>query len=151
MGSFNFWQKWLFSFGIYLIVFGLLLSFFSHSTLMNYLFNNQINPAFWGLTELPEDAKRFQAWIYGVLGATISGWGVFISFIAYYPFKAKEPWAWNCIGTGFIIWFVIDTTISVYYNVGFNVFINVTFLLFMLLPLIFTRKHFIKKNTSNAS
>ncbi len=150
MDSFSFWQKWLFGFGLYLIVFGLVLSFFSHTTLMDYVFNNQIDPVFWGLAELPENAEKFQAWIYGVLGAVISGWGVVISFIAYYPFKAKERWAWNCIGSGFIFWFVIDTVISIYYHAGFNVFINITFLLFVLLPLFFTRKHFIKKNADNA-
>ncbi len=142
MGSFNFWQKWLFCFGFYLIAFGVILSFFSHSALINYVFNHQIDPVFWGLAELPESAKRFQAWIYGVLGAVISGWGIFIAFIAHYPFKAKERWAWHCIAAVFVVWFVIDTVVSVYYRVGFNVFINITFLLFVLLPLIFTRKHF---------
>lgn len=144
MGSFNFWQKWLFGFGLYLIVFGAILSFFSHSALINYVFNHHIDPVFWGLDELPENTKKFQAWIYGVLGAVISGWGIFIAFIAHYPFKAKERWAWHCIASVFIVWFVIDTVVSVYYRVGFNVFINITFLLFALLPLIFTRKHFIK-------
>lgn len=150
MGSFSFWQKWLFCFGLYLIAFGLVLSFFSHSTLMNFVFNNQIDPAFWGIAELPENTERFQDWIYGVLGAVISGWGIFISFIAYYPFRAKEPWAWTCIGVGFIVWFVIDTVISAYYHAGFNVLINIIFLLFALLPLLFTRKYFIKRNTNNA-
>lgn len=145
MNSFGFWQKWLFGFGIYLFVFGIVLSFFGHSTFMNYVFNNQIDPVFWGLTELPETAKKFQAWIYGVLGSVISGWGIFISFIAHYPFKAKEQWAWNCIFVGFIVWFIIDTVLSVYYHVGFNLFINVAFILFVFLPLLFTRKYFIEK------
>ncbi len=140
----------MFGFGLYLITFGLILSFFSHSTLMNFVFNSQIDPAFWGLAELSENTEKFQAWVYGVLGAVISGWGIFISFIAYYPFKAKEQWAWNCIATGFIVWFVIDTVISVRFHVGFNVFINIVFLLFVLLPLLFTRKHFIKRNVNNA-
>ncbi|NOX87731.1 MAG: hypothetical protein GXO77_01810, partial [Calditrichaeota bacterium] len=85
----------------------------------------------------------------GVLGAVISGWGVFLSFIAYYPFKAKERWAWNCIAAGFIVWFIIDTVISVNYHVGFNVVINIVFLLGVLLPLMFTGKHFFKLNTDN--
>ena len=150
MGSFSFWQKWLFGFGLYLISFGLILSFFSHSPFMNFMFNRQIDPTFWGLAELSENAGKFQTWIYGVLGAVISGWGIFISFIAYYPFKAKEQWAWNCIGTGFIVWFAIDTVISAHFHVGFNVIINIVFLLFVLLPLLFTRKHFIKRNGNNA-
>lgn len=142
MGSFNFWQKWLFCFGLYLIAFGIILAFFGQSTLLNYIFHNQIDPVFWALGELPDNAKSFQAWIYGVLGSVISGWGIFLSVVAYYPFKAKELWAWNCIAAVFIVWFVIDTAISIYYQVGFNVIVNITFLLFVLLPLIFTRKHF---------
>ena len=150
MGSFSFWRKWLFGFGLYLVAFGIMLSFFSHSTLMNYVFNNQIDPTFWGATELPESAKIFQAWVYGVLGAVISGWGVFISYIAYYPFKEKELWAWNCIAVSFAVWFVIDTAISINHNVGFNVLINVVFFLSALLPLLFTRRHFVKRNAINA-
>ena len=143
MCTFNFWQKWLFGFGVYLILFGLILTFFSQSTLMNYIFNNQIDPTFWS-TSLPESAKKFQAWIYGVLGAVICGWGIFLSFIAHYPFKAKEPWSWYCIGVGFVVWFLVDTFITIYYQVGFNVIVNITFLLFVLLPLIFTKKYFIR-------
>ena len=150
MFSFNFWQKWLFCFGLYLVVFGVALSFFGQSTLMDYIFNKQIDPTFWGANELPESAERFQAWIYGVLGAVISGWGIFISFIAYFPFKAKEKWAWNCICFGFGLWFLIDTTISIHYQVGFNVVINITFLMFILLPLVFTRKYFNKSDTNSA-
>ena len=150
MSSFSFWQKWLLGFGLYLIAFGILLSFFSHSILMDYVFNKQIDPTFWGSTGLSENAKLFQAWVYGVLGAVISGWGIFISFVAHYAFKAKERWAWNCIATGFVVWFAIDTIISVKFHVGFNVFVNVAFLFFALLPLLFTRKHFIRKVVSNA-
>lgn len=80
--------------------------------------------------------------IYGVWDAVIFGWGIFIAFIAYYPFKAKERWAWYCIASVFVVWFVIDTVVSVYYRVGFNVSINITLLWFALLPLILTRKHF---------
>ena len=142
MGSFGFWQKWLFNFGLYLIAFGFVLAFFSRSALLDFVFNNQIDPAFWDSTELPENAERFRAWIYGVLGAVIDGWGIFVSFIVYYTFNTKERWAWNCIATGFVVWFIIDTIISVYYGVGFNVFINIAFILFVSLPLLFTRKYF---------
>jgi len=131
MGSFSFWRKWLFGFGLYLITFGLILSFFSHSTLMNFVFNSQIDPAFWGLAELSENTEKFQAWVYGVLGAVISGWGIFISFIAYYPFKAKEQWAWNCIATGFIVWFeLIRLFLSAFMLVSMCLSILFSFYLF---------------------
>jgi hypothetical protein len=73
--NFNFWQKWLLIIGIYLVVFGLFLTFFSQSSLMDFLFNKQIDPIFWVNAELPENAWKFQGWIYGVLGAVIAGWG----------------------------------------------------------------------------
>lgn len=143
MSSFNFWQKWLFYVGIYLAVFGLVLAFFNQTYVMNFVFNNQINSVFWSSNEIPESAFPFQSWIYGVLGATVSGWGIFIAFLAYYPFKAREKWAWNCIATGIAIWFISDTSISAFYDVTFNVVFNVVLLIFIGLPLLFTRKFFV--------
>lgn len=150
MGSFGFWQKWLFGFGLYLTVFGLVMAFFSQSRLMDFVFNSQIDPTFWDSVEPSAPTLEFQAFIYGVLGATIAGWGIFIAFIAHYPFKEKEPWAWNCIATGLIVWFLVDTFVSIRFGVGFNVVVNTIFLLLALLPLIFTRKHFVARTASTA-
>ena len=142
MDQFNFWQKWLFVYGLSLIGFGFVLSFFSPSVLMNSVFNNQIDPVFWGTVDLTDNALRFRTWIYGVLGAVISGWGVFLTFLAYYPFRKKEPWVWGCIGAGFSVWFIIDSVISAHYHVGFNLIVNAALFLLVALPLFFTRKHF---------
>ena len=141
--SFNFWQKWLFFVGIYLAGFGLVLAFFNQTSAMDFVFNNQINPVFWPEPAMSEKGLSFQSWVYGVLGATVSGWGVFIAFLAYYPFRAHEKWAWNCIATAITIWFVTDTAVSVSYHVTFNVVFNVILLIFIGLPLLFTRKSFV--------
>jgi hypothetical protein len=148
VSNFGFWQKWLFGFGIYVIVFGLMMAFFSQSRLMDIVFNDQINPTFWDSMGPSAAALEFQAFIYGVLGATMAGWGIFIAFIAHHPFKAKELWAWNCIATGMIVWFVVDTFVSIRFGVGFNVIVNTIFLLLVLLPLILTRKHFVGRTAS---
>ena len=95
MKTFGFWQKWLLFVGLYLVAFGLYLAFFSQSNIMNFLFNNNINPYFGNDSMLPENVMKFQAWIYGVLGAVIAGWGTLIAFWAHYPFKTREIWAWN--------------------------------------------------------
>jgi hypothetical protein len=88
-----FCQKWLIGLGIYLTVFGIVLAVFPQSVLMDRVFNNQIDPQFWQNGILPQNAQRFQAWIYGVLGATVAGWGVLLALIALYPFKARQRWA----------------------------------------------------------
>ncbi len=146
MKQFNFWQKWLLVVGIYLAVFGLYLTFFSQSGLMDFLFNRHIDPNFWQGTELPENAEKFQGWIYGVLGAVITGWGTLIAFWAHYPFKTRERWAWNGLALATILWYCADTAISAMYGVGFNVVFNTVMFFLLATPLVFTKKHFTKDN-----
>ncbi|MBI5606023.1 MAG: hypothetical protein HY879_22040 [Deltaproteobacteria bacterium] len=147
MNYFHFWQKWILVVGIYLVVFGLFLTFFSQSSLMNVLFNNQIDPHFWTDSKLPENTFRFQGWIYGVLGAVMAGWGTLIAFWAYYPFKTGEKWAWNGLAFGTGIWYCTDTTISALYGVTFNIVFNTIMLVLLAAPLVFSRKYFSKIQT----
>ncbi len=144
--TFSFWQKWLFVVGLLLAIFGLALAFFNQTPLFDLLFNNQINPAFWPAEDGAEQTVMFQRWIYGVLGATVSGWGIFIAFIAHHPFRRREGWAWNCLALGIIVWYVADTAISLYFKVWFNAAFNTVLLVSALLPLFFTRAHFTRQN-----
>ena len=138
---FLFWQKWLLVVGIVIAVFGTLMALLSGTPLFD-LFNQQIDPAFWGANAVGENAKIFQQWIYGVWGATIAGWGIFVTFIARYPFREKERWASDCLIAGMSLWFVLDTSLSVYYQVYFNAAFNTALLILALLPIFATRKHF---------
>lgn len=144
MNTFGFWQKWLLGVSVYLVIFGLVLAVFPQSAFMNVIFNSRIDPVFWQLGHVPEEAASFQAWIYGVLGATVCGWGILMIFIAHYPFKERQPWAWNSIAAGITIWFIVDTTLSALHHVLFNVAFNTLLLLLVALPLAFTRRHFVK-------
>jgi hypothetical protein len=144
LGKFDFWQKWLFFVGIYLVLFGLFLTFFSQSNIMDYLFNKNIDLYFWGDSTLPESTFRFQGWIYGVLGAVIAGWGTLIAFWAHYPFKTQEQWAWNGLALATTIWYTADTTISAMHGIIFNVVFNTILLFLLAMPLLFTRKIFFK-------
>ncbi len=136
-----FWQKWLLVVGIVIAVFGTLMALLSGTPLFDVL-NRQIDPAFWGVNPVSGNAKVFQQWIYGVWGATIAGWGVFVTFIARYPFRAKERWAWDCLILGMAVWFVLDTSLSIYYQVYFNAAFNTALLILALLPAVATRKQF---------
>lgn len=142
--SFNFWQKCLLIVSICLVIFGLTMAFFSQSQLMDAAFNNQINPVFWQAEGIPENAALFQAWTYGVLGARVSGWGIFMAFLIFHPFQTRERWVWNCLAASITIWFVTDTAISACYQVTFNVVFNTVLLLLIGIPLLFTKKYFFK-------
>jgi hypothetical protein len=140
-GKFALWQKWLLIVGAIIAVFGVMLALFGGTALFSIM-NQQVSPVFWGAIDTPANAKDFQQWIYGVLGATMAGWGIFTIFIAHYPFKRKEQWAWTCLASGVLVWFVIDTTISLNFKVYFNAAFNTALLIAVMLPLAFSRKHF---------
>lgn len=144
MKKFEFWQKWIFVTTLILIVYGLGVAFFSQTAIFNCLLNNQINTVFWGTAQVTEVVLRFQKFIYGVLGAVTAGWGITLAFIAHYPFKKKEIWAWNSLVLGICVWFAIDTGFSIYYNAYSNALINTLLLIVAGLPLMATKKEFKK-------
>jgi hypothetical protein len=142
MSQFLFWQKWLLVLGGVIVAFGLALAMFNQTPLFDALFNRQINPTFWIEADVTPQIRAFQQWAYGVLGATMAGWGVFILFIAREPFRRRERWAWNCLAFGIGLWFVVDTALSIAANVIFNAAFNSLLLVLVLLPLLATRSYF---------
>jgi hypothetical protein len=93
--SFTFWQRWLFSVAILIVLFGLSLAFFNQSAAFDMLFNNQINPVFWNDRMAPENVIAFQRWIYSVLGATVAVGGC--SWLSW----LITPSSPNNVGLGF--------------------------------------------------
>jgi drug/metabolite transporter (DMT)-like permease len=141
MEKFLFWQRWLYVVGIVISLLGVIMVLLSGTALFD-MFNRHINPVFWGSNIVEEPAKGFQQWIYGVLGATMAGWGVFMTFIARYPFRNKEKWAWNCMSIGMLLWFFLDTSLSIFHKVYFNAVFNAALMIIVMLPVVFTKKHF---------
>ncbi len=139
------WQRWLLTLGVIIVVFGVALAFLYLTPLFD-IFRTQIDPVFWAAGELTGGTTLFQQWAYGVLGATMAGWGVSIVFIAAIPFKRKEKWAWNCLAIAVSLWFVIDTFLSWRFGALFNVAFNVLIYLAAMMPLVFSRKYFLIPN-----
>lgn len=133
----DFWQKWLFVAGLLIIVFGLVMALMNGTALFEP-FNQQIDPIFWESGAIPSQARTFQAWIYGVSGAIVTGWGIFLAFIARHPFRERKRWAWTCLLIGLSVWYLVDTSISLAAGVIFNTLL----LLLVVVPLIFTWKAF---------
>lgn len=142
MRGFAFWIRWLVTVGWVLIVFGLALAVFNQTGLFDLAFNQRIDPAFWPTGTAPDAIQPFQAWVYGVLGATVSGWGVFVLMLARHPLKDRQRWAWTCLAAGFTLWFVVDSSISAYFGVFFNVVFNSLLAFLVYLPLVATRREF---------
>ncbi len=142
MTSFVFWQRWLFAVALVIILFGLALAFFNQTPVFDLLFNRQVDPVFWGGQGPPAESAAFQRWAYGVLGATVAGWGVFLAFIAAAPFRRRERWAWSCVALGIALWYLADTALSLANRVYFNAAFNTLLLVLVALPLVLTRRQF---------
>jgi hypothetical protein len=144
MKSFLFWQRWMLTLSIIIVAFGLGMALLNGTPVFDLL-NRQVDPAFWGAQPLPAQALAFRGWAYGVLGATMAGWGVFFVFLAYVPFRRKEKWAWYCFAAGLLVWYVPDTITSLTSGVVFNAVFNSILLALVALPLFFTRKDFLQE------
>lgn len=144
--DFSFWQKWLVVVSLYHVVFGLLLAFFNQSPFMNVLLNQYFDPIFWPDGQISEGTEQYKAWVSAVLGSVTASWAILIAFIAYFPFKLREKWAWNGLAAAVVFWFIVDTSCSLFYDVSVNAVFNLFTLMLFALPLLFTRKYFYRKD-----
>jgi hypothetical protein len=140
MRGFDLWRRWLEGAAWAMVVFGVVLALFNQTAVAELLVNQYLDPVFF--TEMTDEAKDFQAWIYAVLGATIAGWGVCMVGIVRVPFARREAWSWTILVVGLTLWFVVDTTLSAMHGVGFNVGFNTAVAVLMGLPLVMTRRAF---------
>lgn len=120
-----------------MVAFGITLALLGGTSLFD-----AFNAPFWGSQPLTVTERTYQRWAYGVLGATMVGWGVFFLFVAWYPFARRERWAWRGILACVVAWFVLDSAISALHQVYANVLLNVAFLALVGVPLYFTRGDF---------
>jgi hypothetical protein len=141
MKNFLFWQRWLFVFSLVVVIFGLGMALLNRTPFFA-LFHSQVNPIFWRTNPLPVGVDSFQGWIYGVLGATMAGWGVFLAFIVRYPLLNRERWDWNALTLGLSLWYLTDTAISLYFGEVFNGLFNTVIFIFALFPLLFKHQEF---------
>jgi hypothetical protein len=141
MMEFKFWQRWLLIVAIIVTLFGVFMALFNNTPLFN-LFNDQIDPVFWGSQDPPNSSLIFHRWVYGVWGATVAGWGLTLAFLAHHPYKQRERWARSALTYGLSLWYLLDTGFSIYFGVYFNALFNTLLLLLAGLPLVFTWKEF---------
>lgn len=145
MNRFLFWQQWLFYSSLLFALFGIVFALYGNNPFFIH-YNNALADIFWQREHIPANAEKFRAFIWGSLGGTIACCYVLLAFIAMYPFRKKEKWAYLATAVAFGTWIVIDSAVSVYYGVNFQVYLTNTFsFIVKALPLIITWKDFFAK------
>lgn len=141
--KFEAWQKILLGLSLVIILFGLFIALLN-GTFLFKPFGDQFDQAFWPSGGVTDQDHLFQQWVYGLLGATMVGWGIFMFFIVKNAFIKREKWAWSCVLFGVLAWYLIDTGISAFHGVGANVMLNTVIFVLVIVPLIATRKEMMK-------
>ena len=91
---------------------------------------------------LPSDAVEFHGFIFRVLGAAMASQAVLQALLARYPFARRASWAWWVVLAGMLIWFPLDTALSLYWRVWPNAVFNLFAFLAVVAPLAATRREF---------
>lgn len=139
---FHFWQKWLTYANIMTLGVGILVAFVGNSFIFE-LHNRYTWDVFFDGQIPPENILNFKNWLFGIIGGSIVGFHSLMIAISENAFKRKETWAYHALWIGLLSWFVIDSSISVYFGAIHNlVIINLVALVIIGIPLIATRREF---------
>lgn len=136
--AFRFWWRWLLVVTSGVIVIGAFL------ILAPGLARNLFGLLFYGsgsaLDEFSADAVRYIAFAHGVLGAVMIGWGAALALVLLGPFRQARAHAWRTLVTSLAIWFVVDSSFSLWSGFWQNAVLNTVIALFFLPGLAGTRR-----------
>jgi hypothetical protein len=144
MSAEKFWSGWLKITMLIVILAGIFLALLANIIPWKFM-DEQINGVFFSGTAPDNSVEMFKRWLIGISGAVMAGWGCSMLYVVNHPFRRKEQWAWRCIFYPVIIWFAIDTSVSIYFGAHFNVVINSILLLQIMAPLLFLKNQFFSK------
>jgi hypothetical protein len=72
---------------------------------------------------------------YMVLGAVMAGWTILMIQIVIGPLKEGNPWAWTFLVRSLVLWFVLDSGMSLVLGYASHAIFNVPFVIALGVPL----------------
>jgi hypothetical protein len=138
----QFWTVWLLVAHACFSFVGLLVAFAGNSFFF-LLHNQATRSVFFSGAELPPEVLPYKQFLYGIIGGTIAGFHALSLFVVQYGFRAGNRWAWNALAASLLIWFAIDSGLSMAHGAAFNVYlINLPALAGGGIPLLFSWRFF---------
>jgi hypothetical protein len=133
----KYWQNWFLAWAIFVALFGLVLAggaFAATDGLTRALFTLFGSP----MPDAPDPLHRFAI---GLMGAVTLGWGLtfFGAFKALFelePARAAPIWRWIFLTS--LVWYVVDSTISVATGIWMNAVSNTIVMVLLLIPMVKT-------------
>ncbi len=114
------------------------------------LYDSLMAQAFFNQPLLPPPAEKVFRFILAPFGTTTAGYFLLQYYIAAHAFVKRQYWAYQAIVLAFLFWFITDTSLSIYHQAYFNIWMaNIPALLLMSPVIVCTRKYFIKVAEEN--
>ncbi len=88
------------------------------------IFGERIFPA-----DFSDDAIQYIRLIFGITGAVMASWSFVLYILITGPLKEGQMWAWRAFAGSVILWFVLDTSYSLFTGFPENAVFNTLFLL----------------------
>ncbi len=143
MNAEKFWYGWLKVAAVTCTVWGLFVSLFNQTSILNFM-HRFINDAFYTSGTVKEHSGSLQEWVLSSVGSVMAAWGIIMLFLIRYPLQKKEKWSWNAIMYSLIVWYIIDTFYSFYHGAGFSVVVNTILMLQFVAPLLVIKNTMVK-------
>lgn len=148
--AFAFWCRWLLISSGGFCLFGVLIAVFPDARLLAP-WTAAAAERFHGGVEPPE-AAAMRAFLFGTLGSTMAGSYLLQAFVIRFAFARRERWAWWATLAALLLWFGVDSALSLAHGAAFNVWmINVVPLVIFGLPLMATRRAFTRRSAASQS
>ena len=136
--TFERWCDWLLYTSGFFVVFGVVAAIAPDSPPFS-LWSDAVDATYFPGEPHPS-AQALRRFMMAPLGATIAGSYLLQAFIVAYPFRQGKPWAWYAILASTLLWFVVDSGMSLVHGAYFNIFmINLFPLAIFGIPLFATR------------
>lgn len=135
MNKSTFWAKFLLVDAIILVIGGF---FFM---LLPIIYPDGVTMFFnlyWSKTiSLASEPKTYIGFLFGIYGTIMTVYGVTLVVLAYHLIKnSDEEFVWSAVTVGTVVWFVLETIVSIYTGAVPNLMGNVVFTALFLIPII---------------
>jgi hypothetical protein len=140
--NFNFWWRWLVVADMVVILFGF--SMILASDLLMQFFSLVFYASPLALSSFQAEAVAYIRFAHGIMGAVMVGWGTALMFALFSQFRNREYMGWLTITVSMSVWFLTDTTFSIWSGFWQNAIPNLGFAVLFAIPLAATRRAFLK-------
>jgi len=136
----QFWWGWLVVVVCSVIIFnvGLVIA----PNLMQQFFNVMFFSSSKAYTDFGNAATLYVEFVYGVLGAVMIGWMTTLLYILVGSFRSRQREAWWAIAAPIVVWFAVDSWLSISTGFWQNAVFNTLFLVLFIIPLAATYRYF---------